>query len=180
MKENLPRILVMGVGNVLLRDEGVGVRVLNEFVARYDTPPEVRLVEGGVLGLNLMPTMMEADKVVVVDAVRGGDEPGTLYRFAWECKPAHIQYKDSLHQIDLMETMGTLPLVGDPPEVVVLGVEYEDIDNWGIGLTPKVEQAVPHLVEMLAEELRQLGAAIEAKEKPEAVANVFGRTSEGS
>jgi hydrogenase maturation protease len=140
------RILILGVGNVLLKDEGVGVRIVRELEARFDFAPNVRLVDGGVLGLSLMGTMMEADQVIVVDAVRGGDEPGTLYRFDWDAKPEHIQYKDSLHQIDLMETMGTLPLVGEPPLVTVLGVEYQDIDNWGLELTPRVEKAVEPLI----------------------------------
>lgn len=168
------RILVLGVGNVLLRDEGVGIRALRELQARYDFPANVRLVDGGVLGLSLMGTMMEADRVVVIDAVRGGDEPGTLYRFDWDHKPEHIQYKDSLHQIDLMETMGALPLVCDPPKVTVLGVEYEDIDHWGLELTPKVERAVEPLVSLVLAELESLGAPATIKDNPLKVCNVFG------
>ncbi len=168
------RIVVMGVGNVLLSDEGVGVRVLRELRARYDFPANVRLVDGGVLGLSLTGTFMDADQVIVIDAVRGGDEPGTIYRFAWEAKPEHVQYKDSLHQIDLMETMALLPLVGDPPSVLVVGVEYEDIDNWGLTLTPKVERAVPHLVELVVQELAALGVAVQKLETPREVGNVFG------
>jgi hydrogenase maturation protease len=168
------RILILGVGNVLLKDEGVGVRIIHELEARFDFAPNVRLVDGGVLGLSLMGTMMEADQVIVVDAVRGGDEPGTLYRFDWEAKPEHIQYKDTLHQIDLMETMGTLPLIGDPPKVTVLGVEYEDIDNWGLELTPKVEKAVEPLLALVVKELAALGFPALPKDKPLEVHNVFG------
>ncbi|CAO0819807.1 hydrogenase 2 maturation protease [Desulfarculales bacterium] len=173
---NLPeqRILVLGVGNVLLKDEGVGVRIVRELEAQFDFAPNVRLVDGGVLGLSLMGTMMEADQVIVVDAVRGGDEPGTLYRFNWEAKPEHIQYKDTLHQIDLMETMGTLPLVGEVPVVTVLGVEYEDIDNWGLELTPKVERAVEPLLALVLKVLKELGAPARPKDNPLEVRNVFG------
>ncbi len=174
------RILILGVGNVLLKDEGVGVRIVHELQARYDFDPNVRLVDGGVLGLSLMGTMMEADQVIVVDAVRGGDEPGTLYRFNWEAKPEHIQYKDSLHQIDLMETMGTLPLVGEVPRVTVLGVEYEDIDNWGLELTPRVERAVEPLLTLVLKELQELGAPARPKDKPLEVRNVFGDPSQDS
>lgn len=173
-------ILIMGVGNVLLTDEGAGIRALRELEARYEFGPNVRLVDGGVLGLSLMGTMMEATHVIVIDSVRGGDEPGTLYRFKWECKPSHIQYKDSLHQIDLMETMGSLPLVCDPPEVVVLGVEYEDIDSYGIGLTPRVEKAMEPLVGLVVEELAALGAPVVARENPEEVCDVLGSASQGA
>ncbi len=172
------RILVLGVGNVLLRDEGLGVRVAHELMARYDFPPRVKVVDGGVLGLSLMGTMMEAEQVIVVDAVRGGDEPGTIYRFPWEAKPEHIHFKDSLHQIDLMETMDSLPLIGPVPNLVVLGVEYEDIDNWGLELTPKVERAVEPLIEMVLQELAQLGATASPKINPEKVSHVFGNSSQ--
>jgi hydrogenase maturation protease len=171
------RILVLGVGNVLLTDEGVGVRVVHELMAGYDFPPNVKLVDGGVLGLSLTGTMMDADQVIIIDAVRGNDEPGTLYRFPWQAKPEHIQYKDSLHQIDLMETMALLPLLGQPPSVVVLGVEFGDIDNWGLSLTPQVEKAVRPLMDMVLKELEDLGAPGVPKAQPQKVTNVFGHSS---
>jgi hydrogenase maturation protease len=170
------QITVMGVGNVLLMDEGLGVRAVQELIARYDFPDNVRLVDGGVLGLSLTGVMMEADQVIVIDAVRGGDEPGTIYRFTWEAKPAHIQYKDSLHQIDLMEAMGTLPLIGQAPEVLVVGVEYENIFDWGTELTPKVEKALPALVELVIAELAKLGVQAVPKAEPEKVHDVLSST----
>lgn len=173
------RILVLGVGNVLLRDEGVGVRVLRELDARFAFPKNVRLVDGGVLGLGLVGTIMEADHVIVIDAVRGGLEPGAVYRFDWEAKPEHIQYKDTLHQIDLMETMGTLPLIGDPPRLVIVGVEYQDIDDWGIGLTPKVEQAVEKMVETVLAELAAVGVRPVVKSHPERINDVFSCAGQG-
>ncbi|MCB2228372.1 MAG: HyaD/HybD family hydrogenase maturation endopeptidase [Desulfarculaceae bacterium] len=171
-----PNILVLGVGNVLLTDEGVGVRVLHELAARYDFPPNVKLVDGGVLGLSLTGTMMEADQVIVIDAVRGDDEPGTIYRFGWDARPEHIQYKDSLHQIDLMETMALLPLLGDPPVVTVIGVEFGDIDNYGLELTPQVEKAVEPLMTHVLAELESLGSPGTPLETPREVTNVFGHT----
>ncbi|HKI81170.1 MAG TPA: HyaD/HybD family hydrogenase maturation endopeptidase [Pseudodesulfovibrio sp.] len=170
-------ILVLGVGNVLLTDEGVGVRVVHELMAHYDFPPNVKLVDGGVLGLSLTGTMMEADKVIVIDAVRGDDEPGTIYKFEWNSRPDHIQYKDSLHQIDLMETMA-LPLMGDPPEVTVIGVEFGDIDNYGLELTPQVEKAVAPLMEQVLLELERLGAPGVLLDHPREVTDVFGHTSQ--
>jgi hydrogenase maturation protease len=174
MDQDQPRhILVMGVGNVLLTDEGVGVRVLEELRARYRFPDQVELVDGGVLGLSLTGVLMEADHVIIVDAVRGGEEPGTVYRFAWEAKPGHIQYKDSLHQIDLMEAMGSIPLVAEPPRIVVLGVEYENIFDWGTELSPKVAAAVEPLIGMVLEELEKVGVQAEARPLPEKVRDVL-------
>lgn len=180
MTDTLERILVLGVGNALLKDEGVGIRVVKELQARYDFPENVSVVDGGVLGLSLTGTFMQHEQAIVVDAVRGGDEPGTIYRFEWEMKPDHVHYKDSLHQIDLMETMALLPLVGDPPHVLVLGVEYEDIFDWGVELTPRVEKAVEPLIKMVLEELRALGAPATPKENPGKVIDVFGSAGQSS
>lgn len=172
--------MVLGVGNVLLTDEGAGVWALRRLEAGYDFPPNVKLVDGGVLGLSLTGMMMDSDRVVVIDTVRGGDEPGTLYRFEWESKPAHIQYKDSLHQIDLMETMGTLALLDQAPRVVVLGVEYQDINNWGMELTPPVTKALPALVQLVIDELRGLGLDVREKECPLEVTDVLGSACQNS
>ncbi len=174
------RILVLGVGNVLLQDEGVGIRVIKELQARYDFPPNVSVVDGGVLGLSLTGTFMQHGHAIVVDAVRGGDEPGTIYRFEWNSKPDHVHYKDSLHQIDLMETMALLPLVGDAPTVLVLGVEYENIFDWGLELTPRVEKAVEPLLNMVLDELRALGAGATPKKNPGKVRDVFGSAGQSS
>lgn len=172
------RLLVLGVGNVLLMDEGVGIRVIKELMARYDFPENVKVVDGGVLGLSLTGVFMEADKVIVVDAVRGGEAPGCIYCFEWDMKPEHVHYKDSLHQIDLMETMALLPLVGDPPHVLVVGVEYENIFDWGMELTPQVEAAVEPMIEVVLDELRKLDAVAIPKKNPKKVTDVFGSTGQ--
>ncbi len=173
-------VLVLGVGNVLLTDEGVGVRVAHELMARFDFPPNVKVMDGGVLGLSLAGVMMEARRVIVVDAVRGGEAPGTIYRFPWDARPEHIQYKDSLHQIDLMETMALLPLLGEPPQVVVIGVEFGDIDNYGLSLTTEVEKAVEPLVEQVLRELERMGHPARPAAQPREVTNVFGHTRQNN
>ncbi len=170
------RILVLGVGNVLLHDEGVGIRTLNHLQARFDFPANVDLVDGGVLGLKLTGTLMQADEVIIIDAVRGGREPGTVYRFEWDAKPDHIQYKDSLHQLDLNETMAVLPLVGQRPRVVVIGVEYQDISAWGTELTPVVQAAMEKMIDAVLAELVELGAPACPKPEPEQVVDVLGST----
>jgi len=174
--KNKIHILVLGVGNILLRDEGFGIRVLLEIETRYNFPTNVHLVDGGVLGLSLIGTMMDAEQIIIIDAVCGGNKPGTLYEFNWNAKPEHIQYKDSLHQIDLIETMGTIPLVCKPPEVIILGTEYKDIDNWGLKLTPNVEKAVEPTLKIVLAKLAILGAPGTLKINPKKVQNVFSNS----
>ncbi|OQY47417.1 MAG: hydrogenase expression/formation protein, partial [Desulfobacteraceae bacterium 4572_87] len=87
---NEKQITVLGVGNILFTDEGVGVRVLERLNEQYDFPSNVAMVDGGVLGMNLLGTISEADHLIVIDAVRNGQEPGTLYRLEGEEIPQRV------------------------------------------------------------------------------------------
>ena len=87
------RITILGVGNILLRDEGVGVRVVEELKKGYTFPENVSLVDGGTQGLWLLATIQESDHLIVVDAVLGGGEPGSLYRLEREDLPKGLRFK---------------------------------------------------------------------------------------
>ncbi len=151
------RIVVLGVGNILLRDEGAGVRALQRLEARYLFPPEVELIDGGVLGLNLMAVLEGAQRVIVLDCVRGGKKPGELHLFDFAEIPPRVRYKDSLHQLDLVETMSLLPLTGEAPPTWVVGIEPDSLDPWGMELSPAVEAGLEGMIQAVLEELRRLG-----------------------
>jgi hydrogenase maturation protease len=154
---NDDHIVVLGVGNLLQTDEGVGVRVVQELLETVVFPPNVDVVDGGVLGLSLMGVIKSADKLIVVDAVRLGGNPGDLFRFSWEEIIGRTNYKDSLHQVDFVETMSLLPLIARVPPTVILGVEPADIDSFGLALTSCVSARIPDLVRLVLEELAALG-----------------------
>ena len=97
------RILVLGVGNILLRDEGVGVRVVERLQADYSFSPNVSLLDGGTLGIKLMEAISSSDVLIVVDAVLNGHPPGTFYRLTGEEVRKSVAFKYSLHQTDLLE-----------------------------------------------------------------------------
>lgn len=160
----LPKIVVMGVGNILLRDEGAGVRAMERLRSLYEVPEHVELVDGGVQALNLMPILQEADHVILFDAVRGGEEPGTIHHFPWSEVPERIRYKDSIHQIDFVETMSVVRLVSEPPEVVVIGVEPDDMEAIWLDLSPAVEAALPEMNRLALEELANLGVTARKRE----------------
>ncbi len=147
----------MGVGNILLRDEGAGVRALERLDSRYEFPDNVECIDGAVQALELMPILERADHLILFDAVRGGGRPGQVYRFPWEEIPPMIRYKDSIHQIDFTETMSLLPLVGEQPETVVIGVEPEDLESICLTLSPIVEASLDKMCRMALEELERLG-----------------------
>jgi hydrogenase maturation protease len=161
---NTERIVVLGVGNTLLKDEGVGVRVVEEFERQYSVPENVRVVDGGTQGLWLTPTLQETDRLIVVDAVLGDGEPGTLYRLEKKDLPKGLRVKQSAHDSDLVETLNLCDLLeAGPKTVVVLGVQPQDITPFGLELTERVAATIPDLVERVVEELKKLGIEPEKK-----------------
>lgn len=151
------QITILGVGNLLFTDEGVGVRVAELLQDRYEFPQNVQVVDGGTLGLNLLSVISEADFLIVIDAVRNGGDPGTLYRLAGEEIPKRILAKNSLHQVDLLEALTCCQALDKVPETVILGVEPEDITTMGIQLTPTVHAKIDELVQAALEELTKVG-----------------------
>jgi hydrogenase maturation protease len=157
-------VMVLGVGNLLFSDEGVGIRVVETLLDRYDFPAEVSVVDGGTLGVNLLGTISRADHLIVVDAVRNGGPPGSLYRLAGEEIPKRIRAKNSLHQVDLLEALTLCQALDRVPETVILGVEPRDIETLSIELTEEIRGRVEDLIRMALGELERLGARCRLKE----------------
>ena len=151
------QITIMGVGNILFTDEGVGVRVLEKLNEQYEFPPNVSVVDGGVLGMNLLGTISEADYLIVIDAVRNGQAPGTLYRLEGEDIPKRVLAKNSLHQVDLLEALTFCQALDKHPQTRIIGIEPEDIKTVGLDMTPTVANKMQAMVEMVILELAHLG-----------------------
>jgi hydrogenase maturation protease len=164
MDEKRPQaIVVLGVGNILLTDEGVGVRVIERLQQRYRFPPQVELVDGGVSGLGLLAVIKDAEHLIIVDAVRRNQAPGTLYRFSGEDIPKRVYQKTSLHQVDLVEALSVAEILWQRPETIVLGVEPLDTNPWRTELTPVIRAKVEGLMKMTLEELKSLGVKWQLK-----------------
>jgi len=153
------QIMILGVGNILFTDEGVGIRVAEALQDRYEFPENVRVVDGGTLGMNLLGVISEVDHLIVVDAVRNSGEPGTLHRLAGDEIPKRILAKNSLHQVDLLEALTCCQALDKVPETVIVGVEPEDITTMSIELTATVGARVDDLVEAVLKELTNLGGS---------------------
>jgi len=148
------RIVILGVGNLLLSDEGVGVHVANKLM-EMDLPSGVEVIEGGTDGFRLMNVVMGADRVVVVDAVKGGGEPGSIYRFDIDDVPSSPEsYKTSVHQIGILEVIHLSEFIGKPPETTIIGVEPKSLDM-SMELSPEVQDKVPRIIELVLEEVRK-------------------------
>ncbi len=159
-----PHVTILGIGNILLTDEGFGVRVIEKLFDEYAFPENVDVVEGGVLGIHLLGTLSKADHLIVVDAVKNKQPPGTLYRLEKEELPERILMKNSLHQTDFLETLTLCQMIDKAPEtIVVLGAEPEDIETHSVELTPVVAARVEDTVEMVLRELDRLGVSYDQR-----------------
>lgn len=138
----MSKTLVLGLGNLLLSDEGFGVQALARLRDRFVFPEDVELVDGGTLGLHLLPTLEDADRILVLDAVDAREPPGTVVRLGWDDLPRVLRLKISPHQVSALDAFALLELRrGRPQAFEVIGVQPRSLE-WGIGLTPEVEAAV--------------------------------------
>ena len=143
------KITVLGVGNILMQDEGFGVRVVEKLLAEYSFPEYVQILDGGTLGMELLRFLLETDKLILVDAVNGGLPPGSLYQFDHDQVKAYFKEKVSMHELGIQDVLAILEVVGKPTkEIKVLGVEPQTLDI-GLELTPLVAGVVENVVEKL-------------------------------
>ena len=146
------RTLVLGVGNLLLGDEGVGVHAARSLAARSDLADETQVVDAGTAFLDFLPEIEKAEKIILVDAMEAGGTPGSVYRVPFDqCR--HPEMLASLHGFDLGRV---LYMAGNErnPEVTVFGVEPGRI-NWGMELSPAVARTMPLLEAAIVEALRE-------------------------
>ena len=150
-----PRVLILGVGNILFSDEGLGVRAVDYLREHAALPDHIRLIDGGTLGIRLMSALTDCDVLLILDAVLGGDEPGSLYRLEGGDLRRSLSFRDSMHQTDLVDTLILCELAGHKPETVVFGLEPADITSLHDGPTPVIRERLPALAEAALTELRQ-------------------------
>lgn len=154
------RIIVLGVGNILLSDEGVGVRAVEKLQRDFVLSAEVEVIDGGTTGMEMLEDLACADHIIIVDAVLGGHAPASIVRLAGEQVPVFFRTKLSPHQIGLSDVLATLELIGEQPGgVTVIGVEPVSLET-AMALSPQVEALLPEVVSLVVAELRQLGVAV--------------------
>lgn len=153
---NIEQIMILGVGCILFADEGFGVRVIEKIDADYEFPDYVSVVDGGVLGTNLLGVISMADQLIVVDAIRNKGNPGDLYRLSGDQIPKRIRAKNSIHQVDFLEALTLCGALDKVPETVIVGIEPQDIETLSIELTPVTAEKIDEMVQMVLAELDRL------------------------
>ena len=152
-----PRKMVLGLGNILNRDEGVGVHALRALEVHFGRQADVEFVDGGVLGLNLLPLVEECSHLLILDAVDAGQAPGTLVELRRDEIPLYSGVKLSQHQVTFQEVLALAKIRdGLPPYLHLVGVQPADL-SIGLDLSPTVGPMVPHIVERAGAVLRGWG-----------------------
>jgi hydrogenase maturation protease len=164
-------LIVLGLGNVLLEDDGAGVAAVRLLLDRYDAPPEVSVLDGGTLGLSLLPYLESAGAVILVDAVMAETAPGTLVRLGGDDVAPAVSARLSPHQVGVADLLDGARWLGRYPEyVVLLGVVPESMEL-RVGFSPPVQAALPALVDSIINEARALGFTFRSKSSDDSPAS---------
>jgi len=123
-----PSVLILGLGNLLLRDEGVGVHTVNALTQRHRLPDGVRVVDGGTAGMDLLDLVAGCERLIVCDAVRSDEPPGSAFRIGGDDMAAFFAARISPHQIGLSDVLANLELLGErPAQITIVGIVPDDL-----------------------------------------------------
>ncbi|MFI5120850.1 MAG: HyaD/HybD family hydrogenase maturation endopeptidase [Thermoanaerobaculia bacterium] len=157
------RLLVLGLGNVLCGDDGLGSAAIARLTARYETPEGMSILDGGTLGLSLLPYIEDAERVILVDAIRAEAPPGSFIRLEGEEVGPAVAGRLSVHQVGVADLLDAARWRGKlPEELVLLGLVPESLDV-GLARSARVEAGLPELVDRVVQEVSRLGFELHAR-----------------
>ncbi len=147
----MKNVLILGIGNILQSDDGIGVHIINQMqMSDIPLPENIELMDGGTAGHDLIALMEGRDKIVIVDALKAQGNPGEIYRFKPEqAKTTRMNY--SLHEIGIMEVIRDLNILGENPEIEFVGIIPEDITTMDITISNAVRESIPRAIEVILE-----------------------------
>lgn len=145
--------LILGLGNTIMSDDGIGPLVIENVRQDIVLPPGVTLLDGGTLGLDLLPHLEQVERLIILDAVEIGQPAGTCVRLEGDQVPMALETKLSPHQMGMKDLLAVAQLMGQlPAEIILLGVQPQVLEM-GTELSPPVAAAVPLLVTMVKDEI---------------------------
>ncbi|MEI6859236.1 MAG: HyaD/HybD family hydrogenase maturation endopeptidase [Shewanella sp.] len=154
------KILLLGIGNVLFSDEGIGVHFVNYIAENYQFSHHLHqldILDGGTLAQGLIPTLSKYDYMIIADTVNAnGVKPGEVYFFDFDKAPTEIDWQGSAHEVEMRQTLHMMDMVGDKPKTYILGVTPTILEPMVLGITKCIEEAVPLMEQTLINHLNQL------------------------
>lgn len=156
-------LTILGVGNILLRDEGFGVHFVKYLTERYREPERVRIVDGGTLSYALLDIICSCEHLIVIDVIKLKDEPGAVYRFTRGELETRMPPATSAHEVSFPDVLFKAELLDELPETIFLCAVPEDYGDMGLELTPLLQEKIPVMEELLLRELSGLGVKLEKR-----------------
>jgi hydrogenase maturation protease len=154
-------VLVLGVGNVLMGDDSIGVRVVEELERRFQIPEGVEVLDGGTSGFELLSHIRNREHLIIIDAIKSGMPPGMVVRVDGEDVPARFMTRISPHQLGLSDVLAAATVNGElPKQMVLFGIEPKRVEL-GLVLSDEVKENFEKLIETVKEELSRLGYMLE-------------------
>ncbi|MDP1784975.1 MAG: HyaD/HybD family hydrogenase maturation endopeptidase [Sulfuricurvum sp.] len=154
------KILLLGIGNLLFGDEGVGIHFINYMGQKYRFVGDHQLdiVDGGTLAQRLIPIMVEYDQIIIVDTINAaGVNAGEVYFFDFEAVPAAVDWQGSAHEVEMLQTLIMMDLSGDRPKTMIMGVVPTVIEATEFSLSEGVANAIVLMDDTLVTYLKTLG-----------------------
>ena len=153
----MQKTIIVGVGNVLFRDEGIGVYAVKYLAKNYKFEPEIDILDGGTLGFKLMSYFQEYENVFILDTISIEDKVGTVY-----CLPSDVlmglgMYRKTAHEVEIVEMLEICSLLESHANVTVIGIVPEDIESVVSALTDGIKGGFDTLIEKTLEELQKIG-----------------------
>lgn len=154
-------VTILGIGNILLADEGFGVHFVRWLTGRYRSTDNVRIIDGGTLGYALLDIICSCDNLIVVDVLKAKDTPGSIYRFNKEEMDIHMPPPTSAHEVTFPDVLFKTELMGESPATIFLCIVPQEYGNMNLDMTPFIRDKFPVMEKLLLQELEKLNVKLE-------------------
>jgi len=156
--------IIIGIGNLLFCDDGVGVIAIHYLQENFDFFPDIELLDGGTLGFNLSEYFLNYDNVFIIDTISTNDEAGSIYKIPSDALLANRGYKNTAHEVEVVQMLEACELYDKKAKITIFAIVPEDIQSVKIGLSNLVIGKFDKLIEALINELQTLGISANKKE----------------
>lgn len=167
------KTILLGVGNILYKDEGVGVYAALFIEKNYTFYPPIDIADGATLGFQLMTYFQDYENVIILDTVSIEDTPGSLYRLPAQELLGLGMYRKTAHEVEIVEMLEICSLLEKMAEVTIVGIVPQDIESVAIGLTSAVETPFNAFIELILAEIKKLGITVTPQESFTSLENII-------
>ncbi len=154
------KLTILGLGNILFKDEGFGVHFVRQFKKKYRFADNARIIDGGTLGYALMNIVCQTEHLLVIDTVKANDKPGSIYRFHPEAIPSQLEYSVSAHEVEFLDLLLKAEMMGDAPQTTIIAIIPEDMHSVEMKLSSTMQDSLLTVERLVLKEMKNLSIEI--------------------